>query len=398
MTNATTQNPKPPRRGFAKGEYAARTAKLQDAMAKRGWDIVLLTGAADIGYITGFLTPFFLSPTRPWFVVVPQRGMPVAVVPQIGAAAMRRCYVGEVHEWQSPQPADEGVSALAGALCDLAKPKGVIGTALGAETFLRMPVTDYAKVQKIIRPRVFVDSADALWQLRMHKSAAEVAKIRYAAVVMSGAFADLPHSAAGNLPAKEYCRILHTDALRRGVDNVPYLVAASGRGGYETIIMPPADCLVKNGEVLMIDAGAVYDGYFCDFCRNYAADKIPPQTAKAHDVLYDALLAGFDAARPGNTANGVWRAMDNVLSRAGFGGKKAGGRFGHGIGLQLTEKPSLAENDNTPINAGMTLALEPSLTTKKGLTLVREENIVVGKNKTEWLTTPAPRQMLALRR
>lgn len=405
-TATTTKDQNPPPRGFAEAEYAARLTKLQTMMAKCGWDGVLLTTAADICYITGFLTPFFISPTRPWFVVVPGRGMPVAVVPQIGAAAMRRCYVGEVRNWNSPNPQDEGISLLADTMNALTKTNGVIGTPLGAETYTRMPMADYTKVQKMIHPHTFVDSADALWQLRMQKSAAEVAKIRYAASIMSDSFVALPQAAADNADKmkdkkdtitteRALCRMLESDALCRGVDGMRYLVAAGGEGGYETIMMPPSDRALCDGEVLMIDAGAVYDGYFCDFCRNYSINTIPQQVAKAHSVLYDALLAGFAAARPGNTAAGIWRAMEEVLTRAGFG-EQNGGRYGHGIGLQLTEKPSLTPNDNTPIKAGMTLALEPSLTMTNGLSIVREENIIIGKDKTEWLTKPAPRQMLAM--
>ncbi|MGI9338113.1 MAG: M24 family metallopeptidase [Gammaproteobacteria bacterium] len=399
MTGATKQQKqKPPLRGFAKAEYAARLAKLQAAMTKRGWDGVLLTTAADICYMTGFLTPFFLSPTRPWFVVVPGRGMPVAVVPQIGAAAMRRCYVGEVRKWNSPNPQDEGISLLADTLAALTKTNGMIGSPLGAETYTRMPMADYDKLQKILHPRVFVDSADVLWQLRMQKSAAEVAKIRYVAAMMSDSFIALSQTEEGAVMSEsQLCRALEIDVLRRGIDGVPYLVAASGGGGYETIMMPPTCRIVGRGEVLMIDVGAVYDGYFCDFCRNYAASSPPQEAANAHDVLYDSLQAGFAAARPDNTAADVWRAMEGVLSRAGFASAKSGGRFGHGIGLQLTEKPSLMPNDNTMLKAGMTLALEPSLTMANGLSIVREENIVIGENKTEWLTNPAPRVMLALR-
>ena len=395
--------PEQPPRGFAPADYATRTSKLQSKMAKHGWDGMLLTTAADIYYICGFLTPFFISPTRPWFVLIPAKGKPVAVVPSIGAAAMAKCYIGEVRQWHSPKPDDEGITLLAETLGDLPRAnsnnsKGktkTIAVPQGAETFIRMPQADYDKLRALLHPIVFVDSGEVLWQLRMQKSAAEINKIRYAAAVMSDAFAALPLAIENSrMSERAICRILSADVITRGADDVPYLVAG---GGYETIIMPPTYRVANSGEILMIDAGAVYDGYFCDFCRNYAAEKLPAAIAKAHDVLYAALQTGFAAARPGNTAADIWQAINKVLIAGGFANENSGGRFGHGIGLQLTEKPSITPDDKTILQTGMTLALEPSLTMADGMLMVREENIAIGEPQNEWLTTPAPPQMFNLR-
>jgi Xaa-Pro aminopeptidase len=68
---------------FPAEEFRGRCARLQSAMLAHGLDALLLTMAADIFYVTGFLTRFWESPTRPWFVVVPARGDPVAIIPAI---------------------------------------------------------------------------------------------------------------------------------------------------------------------------------------------------------------------------------------------------------------------------------------------------------------------------
>ena len=73
-----------PARGFPVDELRRRAAALQDGMAEAGLSALLLTTAADIFYVTGFLTRFWESPTRPWFVIVPAAGAPIAIFPSIG--------------------------------------------------------------------------------------------------------------------------------------------------------------------------------------------------------------------------------------------------------------------------------------------------------------------------
>ncbi|MEZ5876760.1 MAG: aminopeptidase P family N-terminal domain-containing protein [Tepidamorphaceae bacterium] len=77
----------PPERGFPQAEFAQRTERAQALMAQADLDALLLTTEAEIRYFTGYLTRFWESPTRPWFLIVPAFGKPAAVIPGIGAGA-----------------------------------------------------------------------------------------------------------------------------------------------------------------------------------------------------------------------------------------------------------------------------------------------------------------------
>ena len=67
-----------PPRGFAEIEYTSRLKTAQGLMAARGLDGMLFMSEAEIRYFSGFHTPFWQSPTRPWFLFVPASGTPVA--------------------------------------------------------------------------------------------------------------------------------------------------------------------------------------------------------------------------------------------------------------------------------------------------------------------------------
>src|SRR6056297_2108788 len=93
---------------FPAEEFRRRVSALQEGMAAAGLDALLLTTAPDVFYVTGFLTRFWESPTRPWVVVVPASGAPVAVIPSMGAELMGRTWVTNIRTWEAPDPRDEG--------------------------------------------------------------------------------------------------------------------------------------------------------------------------------------------------------------------------------------------------------------------------------------------------
>ena len=269
----TTTDPAPapaPPRGFPISEFEARSERAQRLMAARGLDALLVTTEPDLRYFSGFQSQFWESPTRPWFLIVPRDGRPIAVIPEIGAAGMQATWVEDIRTWPAPRPEDDGVSLLAATLAEQATRFGRIGVPLGHETHLRMPAGDYARLAERLGNLEIADATDVVRQLRNIKSAAELAKIRYACQVTSLAYQALPSRARIGETEREVCRRLRIDLLQRGADTSPYLIAASGPGGYDNIIMGPTERVLGPGDVLIIDTGTTYDGYFCDFDRNFA--------------------------------------------------------------------------------------------------------------------------------
>ena len=146
------------------------------------------------------------------------------------------------------------------------------------------------------------------------------------------------------------------------------------------------------GDILMIDTGCIWDGYFCDFDRNWAIGQADDLSRAAYDVLWRATEAGLEAARPGATARDLFVAMSKVLAELDRSGGDIG-RLGHGLGMQLTEQPSHAAFDDTELKENMVLTLEPSLSYGEGIMMVHEENIVVTPNGGRLLTRRAPPEL-----
>lgn len=352
---------------------------------------LLLTSPADIAYVSGFVTRFWESPTRPWFVVLPRNAAPVAVIPSIGEDLMARTWIHDIRIWESPHPADDGVGLLADTLCELVPQDGRIGLPMGPETHLRMPLTDFHRVSGRIAPRTFGDATDVLRRVREIKSDAEIDRIRAACARAGTAFAGVPERVQSGQDLHTVFRDFQIALLQAGADWVAYLAGAAGPGGYGDVISPADDRRLQDGDVLMLDTGAVVDGYYCDYDRNFAIGRAEDEAARAHVALILAAEAAAVRARPGMAARDLHHIMAQALSERGM--TPAGGRFGHGLGLSLTEWPSLAHWDGTKLRAGMVLTLEPGVEIAPGRIMVHEENIVLRSDGAEWLSPPAPRHL-----
>ena len=365
-----------PARGFSEAEFAARTQRAQSRMADDGLAGLLLMTEAEVRYFSGFQTLFWQSPTRPWFLFVPASGKPIAIIPEIGAELMRHTWIEDIRTWSAPAPRDDGISLLTDLLTPLAQNGSTIGVLKGHETALRMPLGDYERLMQGLPGLQVADSTAIIRALRMVKSKAEIEKIAHICAIGSRTFARVPELASEGLPLEDLFREFRREALAQGADDVPYLVGGADTGGYHDVISPPSRRPLTRGDILMLDTGANWDGYFCDFDRNFAIGSADGASRHAYDVLWQATEAGIAAARPGTTCRELFQAMSAVIAKLDDQGGDVG-RLGHGLGMQLTEWPSHAAFDDTEITENMVLTLEPSLSYGDGRIMVHEENVVV---------------------
>lgn len=227
-----------PTRGFSQTEFEARTGLTQQLMHAANLDAILVTTEAEIRYYTGFHTQFFESPTRPWFLVIPAEGKPIAVIPAIGETGMCATWIDDVHTWPSPRPSDDGISLLTNVIDTLSSRFGRVGMPMGPESILRMPAADAQTLAQNLSSDI-VDCAELLLQQRFVKSPAEIEKIRHVCQITSGAFETLPSFAEIGHSELDITKRMRIDLLERGADNTPFMVAGSGPGGYDSIIMGP---------------------------------------------------------------------------------------------------------------------------------------------------------------
>jgi Xaa-Pro dipeptidase len=384
-----------------------RIDRVQQALTRAGIDVVLVTCEDNFRYLSGFESPTWINVARPRYCILPAKGDLILVVPTTNLSAVRATtWAKDVRSWISPNPQDDGISIVAEALSSCLSNRRCIGAEMGPQSRLCMPVADFIHLRERLSATRIVDADALIREIRKIKAPFEVEAIRSVAKATSRAFIHLHEELATGFRQVDAVRILRATLLQEGVDDTPYMVAESGYGGYPALQMSATDRRLEGGMVLGIDAGCRHAGYFCDFNRNYAFGHVTDRSRRINNVLWEATEAGIEAARPGALASDVWRAQAAVLD-AGLGDLSArrteSGRMGHGIGLRLTEPPSIHPTDTTVLAPGMTITVEPSAEFEVEMStgtvrhmLIHEENLVVMDDGPVLLSERAPRDLFGV--
>ena len=183
--------------------------------------------------------------------------------------------------------------------------------------------------------------------------------------------------------------IFKKELIESGADYIQYMACASGLNGYNQIICNPTERETKDGDILIIDTGATLNGYFSDFDRNFGFGRIHKQALNAYNKLWEATERTLEIIKPGTSCSEIYSKLSQSLTTNSV----SVGRMGHGLGLQLTEPPSIMKNDKTLLEKNMIITLEPSIEMDDDKILVQEENLLVTENGYKLLSTRTPENL-----
>ena len=377
--------------GFSNEEFENRLERTQDLLYEEKLDALLISNPSNLRYFTGINTDFWESPTRPWFLVIPLSGNAIAVIPEIGESLFEKTFVKDIYTWSSPNVNGDDISPLKSVLDSLPSRFGAIGAELGKEMTIRMPILDFGLLQDSSKFDI-IDAASLIWKLRIVKTPNEIRKMERVSKIVSDVFDLLPTFISTQDSERDVARKLKNEILKRGADNIPYLPVVSGVGGVSQIIGNPTNKLISSGNFLFVDMGATFDGYFCDFDRNFTIGTALDDVKRINEILWHATEEGIKNLVPGAKTRDVWKKINKKIEDFGFL-VQGEGRYGHGVGLQLTEPPSISSFDKTIIQENMVLTIEPSIEYEPGKIIVHEENILVSKEGPILLTKRAPKEL-----
>ena len=127
--------------------------------------------------------------------------------------------------------------------------------------------------------------------------------------------------------------------------------------------IPSKHRILKEGDIVSLDAGLIYKGYHSDAARTHAVGKISPEAQKLIDVTRQSFFEGIKMAKAGNHLHDISNAIDAYVSQYGYGIVRD--LVGHGIGTQLHEDPQIPnfaqKKRGLRLEPGMTLAIEPMI-------------------------------------
>jgi Xaa-Pro aminopeptidase len=136
-----------------------------------------------------------------------------------------------------------------------------------------------------------------------------------------------------------------------------------------------SDRVVEKGETVVVDGGAVLQGYASDCTRTFATGALPDELRRAYDVVLEAQLEGLDAVLPGVTGRDADDAARGVIADAGLG-EHFGHGLGHGVGLMVHEAPTLRPESHDTLEPNNVVTVEPGVYLP-GVGGIRIEDLVV---------------------
>jgi len=212
-------------------------------------------------------------------------------------------------------------------------------------------------------------------QLRATKDAAEIASLRRVQAITVAAFtAVVPHIAVG-MTEKQVAWELEKAVHNAGGAGMAFsTIVGAGENGARPH-HGVSDRPIREGEPIVIDMGALYDGYCGDLTRTIVVGEPDAQFRRVYDTVLRAMRHVEEVARPGMKGGELDAAARDVITEAGYG-ENFIHTTGHGVGLQVHEGPSARTDGEDVFGPGMTLTVEPGIYIE-GWGGVRIEDLVV---------------------
>ena len=210
--------------------------------------------------------------------------------------------------------------------------------------------------------------------LRLVKEDGEVERIERAAAITDAALAAVRPLLERRPTERSFQLALDRAIIDRGADDLSFAtIVASGPNSARPHHVP-TQRIIEQGDLVVVDVGALIDGYHSDMTRSFVVGEPSGEAAEMLDVTRAAQAAGVAAVMPGARGDDVDAASRGVIADAGLGAEFVHG-VGHGVGLLIHEDPFL-KGSQLELRVGQVVTVEPGVY-RSGFGGVRVEDTVV---------------------
>jgi Xaa-Pro aminopeptidase len=230
--------------------------------------------------------------------------------------------------------------------------------------------------------------------LRTVKDAEEVARIAAAQELTDDALDHILGFLSAGMTETQIALELEFFMRRNGSEGVAFPpIVASGPNS----ALPhaqPGSRKVGRGDFLKMDFGARVGGYCADMTRTVVIGKASDRQREIYEAVLAANLAGLAAVRPGLTGHDIDAAAREVIADAGFA-ENFGHGLGHGVGLEVHERPGVGARSDKPVPLGSVITIEPGIYVP-GFGGVRIEDLVVVEAAGARVLTRSAKELIEL--
>ncbi len=225
----------------------------------------------------------------------------------------------------------------------------------------------------------------AIYSLRAEKSASEIKNVKIAQEIAENAFLQLLPTIRPGITEKELAFNLEFLMRKDGAETIAFdLIVASGKNS----AIPhaePSDKPIERGDFITIDMGAVYNGYHSDMTRTVAFGAISDKQQMVYDTVLVAQKKAINAVKPGGACKELDDIARKFISESGYE-NCFGHVLGHGVGLEIHEKPFLSKRSEDILQPGMIITIEPGIYLENEFGVRIEDMLLVTDSGYENLT------------
>ncbi len=272
-------------------------------------------------------------------------------------------------------------------LAQVLREKGLGRARIGLE-WRHLELVYYEGLRAALPEATLVDAEPVLWQLRMRKSAEEIARLRRAAAATSEVM-DLAYTTAHEgMTEHEMDAGLDVAFPQRGLRHELTDIAFGPKGAD---FVGPTATRLERGHVVRLDIGGSYRGYWCDTSRSLAWGGQPSAEARrAHATILRANEQLREAVRPGARPSDLYRLCMRVIEDGGY--RSLTPQAGHSLGRMVHEPPFLTPAWDQPLEPSMIVVVEPTIRVRGAGSFNIEDTLLVTEDGAESLST-VPREI-----
>lgn len=325
-------------------------ARLVKAMSASGLDAVVVVSPENFTYVSGFVVPS--QSLMRWryaaYVVTAKEQCSVMVVDMEETTTRAKADGVEVRAWG--EFTEKPMVVLAALLSDL----GLASARIGIE-FDFLPAGAFRELTESLKRATFEPVDEMLARLRQIKTPAEVEDMRRLARIADRAILDALLQARVGTSEMEIAGNLTRGIFEQGAENFKLLIVATG----ERSVFPnvgPTQRKLRVGDICRVEIFSVINGYHAGVCRTARVGAPPPHAEAIWNNLVECKYLTLEMVKPGASSRAIYDAFIRHLGKLKLPPISF---LGHGIGLQLHEKPYLGPYSDVALEAGMVLGFEP---------------------------------------
>ena len=238
---------------------------------------------------------------------------------------------------------------------------------------LKADVTDSNALSKLIRDIRCVKSQDEIDNMISAQRIAEKGLEHILDIVRPG------------MTEREVRLELDNYMLRNGAEELSFDTIALSGSNTSLPHGVPSDKKIQAGEFVLLDFGAVVNGYHSDMTRTFCIGEPSEKMRRVYDIVLKAQLAALDAVKAGMTGKALDAVARDIIASEGFG-KNFGHSLGHGVGMEIHEMPYASPNTDDILPENSVVTVEPGIYLEGEFGVRIEDFVVVKKDGCENMT------------